>query len=261
MAGKKKAVGAGEPIDLVDHADYAGQDIDGEFFQPFWDAELYDENEQPAGAEGPVYVDNPWDRVQLGEYVLPGIWTASATPALKLDIQAPKGFDGAAIITRGYLPAGITLTGLLWTPYQWRRMQEIFPAIWTRPFKVAAQAVTIGKGGRVSAVEQDRGLIVGKQRALDVVNPALNFLGISALVIERPTPPVPHAIPGVRQMTFQCIEYVAEPSRLPSAVNRVQGQTSRGKNAFDKAIEEKDSRKPKAPSRRKDALEPGKLDS
>ena len=254
MGGKSKgkAVGAGEPIDV---STYAGPDTEGEFFQPFWDLELYDDDDNPVGAEGPVFVDNAWDRVQLGDYVLPGLWTASATPALKLDIQAPKGFDGAASITRGYLPAGITLTGLLWTPFQWRRMQEIFPAIWTRPFKVAAQDVTIGKGGKVSSSAKDTGLIVGKQRSLTVVNPALNFLGITALVIERPTPPVPHSIPGVRQMTFQCLEYVSEPSRKPSAVRKIEGQ-ARGKNAFDKAIEEKDARRPKAPSKRKEALEP-----
>jgi hypothetical protein len=254
MASKAngKAVGAGEPIDLTG---YAGPDTEGEYFQPFWDLELYDDDDNPVGVDGPVFVENAWDRVQLGDYVLPGLWTASATPALKLDIQAPKGYDGAAVITRGYLPAGITLTGLLWTPLQWRRMQEIFPAIWTRPFKVAANDVVIGKGGKVSASEKDTGQIVGKQRSLTVTNPALNFLGITALVIERPTPPVPHAIPGVRQMTFQCIEYVAEPSRKPSAIKVIAGQ-ARGKNAFDKEIEEKDARNPKAPSKRKEAAEP-----
>lgn len=256
MAGKGKAVGAGEPIDLTA---YAGPDTDGEFFQPFWDLELYDDQDNTVGIDGPLYSDNPWDRVQLADYVLPGLWNATATPALQLDIQKPKGYDGAAVITRGYVPAPIVLTGLLWTPLQWRRMQEIFPAIWTRPFKVAAQEVALDKKGKVSAIEKDQGLIVGKQRALTVINPALNFLGISTLVIQRPTPPVAHSIVGVRQMTFQCIEYVAPPSRKPSAVKKVEGQTSRGPNAFDKAIAEKDARNPKAPSKDHKALEPGKL--
>jgi hypothetical protein len=252
MASKGKAVGAGE---LIDVSQYAGPDTEGEWFQPFWDLELYDDEGNPMGVDGDVFAANPWDRVQLGDYVLPGLWTATATPALKLDIQSPKGFDGAAIITRGYLPAGITLTGLIWTPYQWRRMQEIYPAIWTRPFKVAAQDVVLDKHGKVSAVEKDKGQIVGTQRSLQVTNPALNFLGICALVIERPTPPVPHAIPGVRQMTFQCIEYVPEPPIKPTGTKKIQGAT-RGKNAIDKAIDEKDARKPKAPSSRKEALEP-----
>lgn len=252
----RKAVAAGEPIDA---SEYAGPDTEGEFFQPFWDAELYDDAGNPVGVDGPVFAENPWDRVQLGEYVLPGLWTATATPSLQIDIQNPKGFDGAAIITRGYRPAGITLTGLLWTPFQWRRMQEIYPAIWTRPFKIAAQDVVLGKKSKAST-QVDQGLIVGKQRSLTVVNPALNFLGITALVIERPTPPAPHAIPGVRQMTFQCVEYVAQPSRLPSAVKKVEGQqSSRGANAFDKAIADKDARKPKPPSSTKAALEPEKV--
>ena len=120
MASKGKAVGAGEPIDL---SQYAGPDTEGEFFQPFWDLELYDDDGNTVGVDGPIFAENPWDRVQLGEYVLPGLWTTSAVPSLKLDIQAPKGYDGAALIGRGYLPPRITLTGLLWTPYQWRRMQ------------------------------------------------------------------------------------------------------------------------------------------
>lgn len=249
---KGKAVGAGEPVDL---SNYAGPDTEGEFFQPFWDLELYDDDGNTVGVDGATFAENPWDRVQLGDYVLPGLWTASAAPALKLDIQAPKGFDGAAIITRGYLPPKIYLTGLLWTPYQWRRMQEILPAVWTRPFKVAAQDVVLDKKGKVSAVEKDQGLIVGTQRSLAVVNPGLNFVGITTLVIESIAAPTPHSIPGVRQISFQCVEYVAEPARKPSATKKIEGQ-SRGQNAFDKAIADKDSRKPKAPSTRKDALEP-----
>jgi hypothetical protein len=262
MAGKSK-VGVGE---LIDTAGYGPATQYGEFVQPFWDLELLrDDGFTPADPEGsPLYSDNPWDSVQLGAYMLPGIWTASATPAIKLDIQAPKGFDGAALISRGYLPAGITLTGLLWTIRQWYTLQQIFPTIWARPHKkgdqdvvkVSAQSVVLGKGGKVSAVQKDPGLIVGQQQSLTVVNPALNFLGITALVIERPTPPTRHSIPGVMQMTFQCIEYVAEPPAAKSSVKSVKGQTSRGKNAFDKAIEEKDARNPKAPSRTKKALEP-----
>jgi hypothetical protein len=251
----KKAVAAGE---LIDSTQYAGPDTEGEFFQPFWDLELYDDEGNPMGVDGPVFAENPWDRVQLGEYVLPGIWTASATPSLQLDVQKPRGFDGAAVITRGYVPSGITLTGLLWTPFQWRRMQEIWPAIWTRPHKVAAQDVVLEKKGRISSVERDQGQIVGSQRSLSVTNPALNFMRITALVIQRPTPPVPHSIPGVRQMTLQCLEYVAEPpAHKKSAIKKIEGQ--RGQNAFDDAIQEKDKRAAKPPSARKETLEPGPL--
>jgi len=246
-------VGAGE---LLDASRYAGQDTEGEFFQPFWDEELYDKEGNPIGQDGPVFPPNPWDKVQLGDYVLPGIWSATATPLLQLDIQKPKGFDGAALISRGYKPGGITLTGLIWTPFQWRRWQEVFPGIWTRPFKVSAQAVVLGKGGKVSAEQKDQGQIVGTQRSLEVVHPGLNQIGITALVIERVAPPVPWSQPGVRQIVLQCVEYVSPPSKAKSAVSKVDGQKSRGQNAFDKQIEARDAKSPKKPSQDKKTVEP-----
>jgi hypothetical protein len=75
-------------------------------------------------------------------------------------------------------------------------------------------------------------------------------------VIERVAPPVPWSQPGVRQIVLQCVEYVSPPSKAKSAVSKVDGQKSRGQNAFDKQIEARDAKSPKKPSQDKKTVEP-----
>lgn len=251
--------GAGEPMHLEVIADSTDAQV-GSFYEPFWDLEVYDAKGRLVGIDGADYAANPWDCVQLGEHKLPGIWTANATPAIKLDIQRPLNADGAALISRGYLPAGITLTGLLWTPKQFRLLQDLWPAIWRKPFKAFAQDAPGAKKSQVKATEKEQTEVVGEQRALGVVNPALNMIGIFALVVQKPTPLVASEIVGVRRMTIECVEYVPEPAIKPSVTKRTKGTKAaeRGLNAFDDAIKARDARAPKAPSTRAAALEPGK---
>lgn len=256
MATKGTAVGKGE---LVDLSGYAGEDTSGEFFQPFWDAELYDANGEPVGQDAPVFMPNPWDRLQLGDHVLPGLWRVSGSVAIQLDVQKPQGYDGAAIITRGYIPGRFSMEGTLFGPAQWARWQEVTPAIWTRPFKVSAQDVVLGKRQGRSGVNRDDGLIVGTQKALTVVHPALNAhpIAISAVVIERVYVPRDGSIPLTKVVQFDCVEYVAEPQKKPSAQKKVAGQKTRGQGAFEKAIT---SRKVGGkPSEDTAALGPGEL--
>jgi hypothetical protein len=250
-----KPAAVGEPIDTDSFvADMTVQVA--EFAEPFWDppeqyrASDYDHPGGPLDFEGSAtYADNPWDCVTLGQYKLPGLWTVSATPALKLDIQKPIGYDGAAVITRGYLPASLTLTGVLWTGLQWKLMQDIIPAIWRRPNKIAAQDVKLEKGGKISAISKDQGEIVTTQNSLTIMHPSLSPLGIFTVAIRQVTPLVPHSIFGAKQMTIECVEYVPEPAQKKSAVRKVKGQTSaRGKDAAEKAIEAKDARATGKPS-------------
>jgi hypothetical protein len=259
--------GSSEALDLAAMGESIDEIIDiqaASFNEPFWDEldaeHAYRPDGTPLDPEGsPTYAPNPWDRVQLSQHLLPGLWTASATPAIKLDVQKPLGFDGAAIISRGYLPAGITLTGQIWTREQWGLLLKIIPAIWRAPFKVASQDVQLDKKGKVGAVEKDQGEIVGEQRSLGIVTPALNAIGIFYVVVRQITPLVPSAIIGVRQMTIECVEYVPEPPEKKSAVKKAEGQSTRGKNAFDDKIDAVDARKGKSPAGDKAALEPGKL--
>ena len=258
-------VGAGEPLNIELIADMEGAQA-GSFYEPFWDLERYDYQNTLLGIYGDDYAPNPWDCVQLGEYRLPGIWTATATPAIKLDIQKPLNADGAAVIERGYLPAGITLSGLLWTPMQFRILQDIWPGIWRKPFKVNAQDAPNPKKSKVKAIDVDQGEIVSEKRSLAIVNPAINMMGIFYIVVQKPTPLVASETIGARRMTIECMEYVPEPSIKPSAVKKTKGSkaaskaaTERGPNAFDNGIADKDARKPAAPSKSAAALEPGKV--
>jgi hypothetical protein len=262
-------VGAGEPLNINVIADDPDAEV-GSFYEQFWDIERYDYENNLLGIYGADYQANPWDCVQLGEYRLPGLWAATATPAIKLDIQKPLGYDGAAIVTRGYLPAGITLTGTLWTPMQFRILQDIWPGIWIKPFKIHAQDVQAEKKGKVSAVEKDQGEIVGESRSLGIVNPALNMMGIFYVVVQKPTPLVACEIIGARRMTIECVEYVPEPSVKPSAVKKTKGSkgTERGPNAFDNKIYGIDAAYSaltfgtnalRPPSTKAAALEPGKV--
>jgi hypothetical protein len=263
----KYGTGSGEALNLEVIADSTDAQS-GSFYEPFWDLEKYDDGDNLLGIDGDVYAPSPWDQVQLGEYRLPGIWSASATPAIKLDIQKPLGYDGAAVVSRGYLPASVTLTGILWTPLQFRVLQDALPGIWQKPFKVHAQDVQLEKKGKVSAVEKDKGTIVGEQKSLGVVNPALNTAGIFYVVVRQITPLVPGAQIGSRTMTIECVEYVPEPAVKPSAVKRTKGGKAvpRGDNAMDDAIKAKDAetaaandaRKGKPPSAGAANVEPGK---
>jgi hypothetical protein len=265
MTRKTGDVGVGAPIELQSLTDDDLTAISAAMVkEPFWDTipnpykgpEWGAHAGEPLDLEGSAtYSDNPWDCIELGGHQLPGIWTVDATPAIKLDIQKPIGFDGAAVISRGYLPASLTLTGLLWTATQWSLLQDVLADIWVPAFKVAAQDVQLGKKGKVSLEWKDQGQVVGDRRSLTIVNPSLSPLRIFSVVIEQLTPLKPHSIPGVRQMTIQCLEYVPEPSRKPSAVKKIVGDQNkpRGKNAIDKKI---DARATKPPSTDGKALAP-----
>jgi hypothetical protein len=285
----KAAVGLEDPVDI---SGPGIQDVSGEFVQPFWDQrakndqeaeiareERDDPNELSSGdigITGGVFADNPWDRLQLGDYVLPGLWRVSGSVAIQLDVQKPQGFDGAALITRGYIPGRFSFEGMLWTQAQWARWQEIAPALWTRPHKrspqdvpggpangavyFSAQTVVLGKNQTVKTVNRDEGLIVGKQKSLTVVHPALNSApyGISAVVIERLYIPHDGQMPLTKTIQMDCVEYVPEPQQMKSAQKKTIGQKTRGQGAFEKAITSRKVAEGR-PSHDPAALGPGEL--
>jgi hypothetical protein len=198
--------------------------------QPFWaDAiEGTDETGERSrylGIDGELTSDNPWDCVWLNNVALPGLWDASATPSIQMDVQKPNGFDGAALVSRGYVPAGITLTGRIWTPDQWFEFQQILPTIWTPPNKVAVQDA-----------KKNTGQVQGTQRAIQVEHPGLNAMGIYSLAIKQITPPEKTSDVGVRQIKMIAIQYVAEPAVKKSAIKKTNG-SSIPKGAIQKSIE------------------------
>lgn len=204
--------------DPVDRSQY-GAAATGSFAQPFWDQAydaqgrlLIDEEGDPLGIKGGLVGESPWDRVKLNGNYLPGLWEATATPAIQLDVQKPNGFDGAALVSRGYVPAGITLTGRIWTAEQWTEFQRILPTFWATPNHYA-----------VNDAKRQPGQVVGKQRSVQVEHPGLAAFHIDTLVIKQITPPESTGDRGVRQIKIIAVEYVPEPQRQPSAVKKAEG--------------------------------------
>ncbi len=207
--GKTVARVKGQPVDRTEY----GPAATGNQYQVFWDSPQTDEETgNPLGIDGMLYGASPWDRVAFNGTFLPGVWEASATPAIQIDTQKPTGFDGAALVSRGYVPAGITLTGKLWTPEQWGEWQRILPTFWTPPHHYA-----------VNDAKRATGQIVGQQRAVRVDHPGLGAYNIHELVIRQITPPEPTGQQGVRQIRIMAIEYVPEPPKAKGATKKVKG--------------------------------------
>ena len=205
--------------------------------QPFWDIEVYIPNQtgggvstEARGITGGMYPDNPWDLVTLAGNPLPGIWKATATPSIQLDVQKPNGFDGAALVSRGYLNGGITLTGRLWTPEQWAQWQRVLPLIWRRPNSYAVTDKKI------------QGQIQGQQKALEVKHPGLNSMGITSIVLKSIAPPEETGEKGVRQIKLTAMEYVTQPQRQQKADKKTAG-VSRDRTVQAQAIEKERSAK------------------
>lgn len=199
---------------------------------PFWDNEAPIPGQTAGGLAsvargitGDLYPDNPWDIVRLAGNPLPGIWKATATPSIQLDVQKPNGFDGAALVSRGYVNGGITLTGRIWTPEQWAQWLRVLPAIWRRPNAFAVNDKKV------------KGEIQGKQNALEVQHPGLNSMGITSIVIKSIAPPEETADKGVRQIKLTAMEYVTQPQRQQKADKKTAGVT-RDRTVQAKAIEQ-----------------------
>lgn len=212
---KLVGAGAGGAVDTSDYGPISS--VEASVLQPFWDEENYDPNsvsfeDPPLGIDGELYAANPWDVVSLNGHKLPGIWEASATPAIQLDVQKPNGFDGAALVSRGYVNAGITLTGQIWTPRQWALFQRLLPTFWAPPNHYL-----------VNDQKRQKGQIVGTMKAVVIDHPGLQSLNIGAIVINKITPPEKTGDWGVRQIKITAVQYVAPPLVKASAVKKAAG--------------------------------------
>ena len=190
--------------------------------QPFWADDIADPNSGvdfnasdagiTLGIIGDLYGQNAWDVVELNARKLPGLWSATATPAIQLDVQKPNGYDGAALVNRGYVNAGITLTGHIWTPMQWALFQRYLPTFWAPPNKLL-----------VNDAKRQKGQIVGEQKRVTVYHPALAALNIYDLVINQITPPEETGKVGERQIKILAKQYVAQPQKQQAATKKISG--------------------------------------
>jgi hypothetical protein len=210
----------------VDASSY-GPAATGAFAQPFWDDPLFDVNTgDPIGIEGQLYGHSPWDRVALNGSFLPGLWEATATPAIQLDVQKPNGFDGAALVSRGYIPAGITLTGRIWTPEQWKEFQRILPTFWAIPNRYS-----------VNDQKRQEGQVQGQGKSVDVQHPGLAAFHINALVIKQITPPEPCSDKGARQIKIIAVQFVPTPQKQKSAVKKAVGSGGKDRSVQAQKIQ------------------------
>jgi hypothetical protein len=222
MAGKggggggkttKLDAGAGGPVDASQYAAYGSYATSASYMpSPFWDNLTPDDKGGFLGYSGEMIGANEWDRVKVNSNYLPGIWSATATPALQLDVQKPNGYDGAALIEKGYVPAGITLTGKLWLPMHWAEFQRQLPTFWRAPNKWA-----------INDVKKSTAQIVPIQLSLTIYAPAIAPFGLSNMVIYQITPPEETDQPQVRQIKMLARQYVPQPQKRTSAARKVDG--------------------------------------
>ena len=184
-----------DPIATPDDAPYA---TDGAF--------------RVCGIVGDLYGATPWEVVALNGNKLPGLWSATATPAIQLDVQKPNGFDGAALVNRGYVNAGITLTGRIWTPAQWALFQRLLPTFWAPPNKPL-----------VNDQRRQKGQIVGAQKNVRVYYPGLAAMNIYDLVIKQISPPEETGTWGERQIKMMAVQYVPQPQKQQPATKKISG--------------------------------------
>jgi hypothetical protein len=265
-----KTLATVSPSDFVAHNRYAGADFELEHGVPFWDFDPgADDNGEPIGwcAEEPAFAPGIWERLALGGYQMPGKWRVSGSVSEDVDVQKPQGFDGAALISRGYMPGIVTMEGTLWTPEQWAIYQRIFPAVWTRPNRYSGQDVVLGKKSQVNqaqsataaqqvaayqaagislkaaqqrvtediaqqkllgqSTQSSSSLIVGKEQALVIEHPACMQVGLSSVKITRVYLAEPGPIIGTMVVKFDAREYVPEPSMLPKTATKKVEGTSK----------------------------------
>jgi hypothetical protein len=180
--------------DLVDRTGYQASDGYTQVAIPFWDQEpLIDSigiNPTWAASE-PVFSPQIWDNLTLGNIAMPGKWRLSGSCSQDVDVQKPQGFDGGALVLRGYVPAIITMEGVLWTPAQWKMFQGIVPSIWRRANNVSGQDVLLGTKGQVQQAQtttyaqnvaalQQAGFTLAQAKAQTTANATLQAASASA---------------------------------------------------------------------------------
>jgi hypothetical protein len=175
------------------------------------------------GFDGSLYAKNPDELVVLDGKKLPGVATVKAAPTQQFDLQKINGGDGASVVLRGYLPGPIEIEVVIWTIEQWERWQEIFPAIWRKPGKLATKSVGSGKKEKAAAkVAARAGAVAAQQAALTIYHPYLSQFGITRVVVTGISLPEKGPAEQSRVIRIKCMEYTPVPPGK-QATARVHG--------------------------------------
>jgi hypothetical protein len=127
----------------------------------------------------------PWDRLQLGPHVMPGIWEiTSGECARQVDHKKTKDKDGARIRDMGLLPPRMSARGRMSTVEDWEMLQQTMPDIHPR------------KAG-------------GIKFPLSIFHPATALLGVTQVYVERIRPP--EIKDGILEISIDMIEWSDSP--------------------------------------------------
>jgi hypothetical protein len=125
--------------------------------------------------------DAPWDRLTLGDHVMPGVWEITGGEcARQVDHKKTKDKDGARIRDLGLIPPRMAARGRLTSREDWDELQKIMPDI--HPKK---------KGGI--------------KFPLAIFHPAVALLGVSQIYVERIRPP--EIKDGVLEIQIDMIDF------------------------------------------------------
>jgi hypothetical protein len=142
---------------------------------PFWDTD-------ERGYDAPLFASNPWDRLNLGGYQIPGIVdTSAASQQLAYNKGKPSGSHGARVTLTGKDPQPADVRVYISTPDQWARWQTIKAAIYSADRKTA--------------------------KALDAYSPALASVDVKSVIVVSVAAPAPGRVPGEKVVAFKVIEY------------------------------------------------------
>ena len=137
----------------------------------------------------------PWDKLILGDNVMPGVWTITGGEcARQVDHKKTKEKDKAHIKDLGLLPPRLQIKGRMaaWLPSgeptgHWEALQRIMPDINPR------------KAG-------------GPKFPLKIYHPAAAIIGVNMIYVERIRPPEVD-VHGILEMQLDVIEWTDQPKK------------------------------------------------
>jgi hypothetical protein len=138
---------------------------------------------------------DPWDKLILGDNVMPGVWTITGGEcARQVDHKKTKSKDKALIKDLGLLPPRLQIKGRMASRLpngeptgHWEALQKIMPDINPR------------KAG-------------GPKFPLKIYHPAAAIIGVNTIYVERIRPPEVNAN-GILEMQLDVIEWTETPKK------------------------------------------------
>lgn len=129
----------------------------------------------------------PWDKLILGDNVMPGVWSVvNGQAELEIDTKKTKDKDRARVRPLGLLPPKIQAKGQLVSREDWEALQRIMPDI--QPKKPG-----------------------GPKFALKIYHPAAALIGLTNVIVERVRSPEINN--GVLEITLDLIDWTEQPKK------------------------------------------------